>query len=223
MTRINIICEGSTEEAFVNKILAPHFLTKGIVVTPRNLGKGDSYDKMRYNILQWMKEENGAYVTTLIDLYGMNKGFPGYLANKHKQPYDKVQAIEAAVNEDIAKEGLDQSMFIPHFQLHEFEALLFSDPDLLQEWLSLDRPIKADTFKSINDGFPSPEHINDSPQTAPSKRILGAVPSYSKVAEGVLIAEDIGLEKIRGACKHFDGWMTELEGLAPGNAIMCVL
>jgi hypothetical protein len=215
MTRINIICEGQTEEAFVNKVLAPHFLTKGILVTARNLGKGNSYDKLRYNILQWMKEEKGAYVTTLIDLYGMNKGFPGYQENKHKLPYDKVAAVEAAVKADIEKEGLDGRQFIPHFQLHEFETLLFSEPKSLQEWLSIDRPVKPGAFQVIRDDFESPEHINDNPDTAPSKRILGIVPGYSKVAEGVLIAEIIGLEKIRAACKHFDGWLKRLEALAP--------
>ncbi len=39
MTRINIIYEGQTEESFVNKVLAPHFIAKGIRVTARNLGK----------------------------------------------------------------------------------------------------------------------------------------------------------------------------------------
>ena len=146
MTRINIICEGPTEESFVNKVLAPHFIAKGIQVTARNLGKGNSYGKLRYNILQWMREEKGAYVTTLVDLYGMNKGFPGYQENKHKAPYDKVAAVEAAVKADIGKEGLDERQFIPHFQLHEFEAMLFSEPESLQEWLSLDRARQARNF-----------------------------------------------------------------------------
>ncbi|MEI6408761.1 MAG: DUF4276 family protein [Bacteroidota bacterium] len=215
MIRVNIICEGSTEEQFVHKLLAPHFLSKGIIVVTRNLGKGDSYDKLRYNIVQWMKEDKSAFLTTLIDLYGMNRRFPGYDENKHKPPLDKVIAIEAAVKDDLAKEGLDTRQFIPHFQLHEFEALLFSSPDDLHAWLSIDRPIRKGVFQAIRDDFETPEHINDDPNTAPSKRILKAVPSYSKVAEGVLIAEEIGLEKMRAACLHFNAWMTQLESLAP--------
>jgi hypothetical protein len=218
MKRVNIICEGPTEEQFVNKVLAPHFLSKGIVVTARNLGTGNKYGKLRHNILQWMKSDKGAFVTTLIDLYGMNRRFPGYLENKHKQPIDKVRAVEAAVKADINSEGLDKHQFIPHFQLHEFEALLFSDPELLQEWLSLDRSIKPGFFKGIRDAFTSPEHINDNPITAPSKRILAEVPSYSKVAEGVLIAEVIGLDKMRAACPHFNGWIAQLESLAPSKS-----
>jgi len=94
-----------------------------------------------------------------------------------EQFVNKVLAVEAAVKADIDKEGLDTRQFIPHFQLHEFEALLFSEPEMLEEWLSLDREVKPGTFKSIRDGFASPEHINDNPNTAPSKRILKEVPS----------------------------------------------
>jgi hypothetical protein len=31
--------------------------------------------------------------------------------------------------------------FLPYIQLHEFEALLFSDPKKLEAWLSLDHPV----------------------------------------------------------------------------------
>ncbi len=213
MKRVNIICEGPTEERFVKDVLYPHFIVKGLILTARTLGTGNKYGKLRYNILEWMKEEPDAYVTTLIDLYGMNRHFPGYPENKGKLPLDKVKAVEAAVKVDIDKEGFDPHRFIPYFQLHEFEALLFSAPDILQEWLSLDRAIKPNTFQTIRNGFETPEHINDDPNTAPSKRILYAVPSYNKVAEGVLIASDIGLDRMRTACLHFNAWITKMETL----------
>lgn len=215
MIRVNIICEGPTEETFVNKILVPHFQRKGILITPRNIGTGNQYKKLRKNLVQWLKNDKAAYVTTLIDLYGMNKDFPGYLKNKAKAPYEKVKAVEAAVKADIEKTGADVRKFLPHFQLHEFEALLFSEPEILQDWLSLDRNIRPRQFRRIRDSFETPEHINDNPNTAPSKRIEKAASSYSKVAEGVLIAEDIGLDRMRKACKHFDGWLNALEALAP--------
>lgn len=179
-------------------------------------GKGDNYDKLRYNIVQWMKEESGAYVTTLVDLYGMNDDFPGYQESKNKPPFEKVAAVEAALKADIDREGFDVRRFIPHFQLHEFEALLFSEPSVLQDWLALYRPIQDNVFQQIRAAFETPEHINDNPNTAPSKRIeqaSSAYDKYDKVAEGVLIAEDIGLEKMRGACLHFDEWISELEQL----------
>jgi hypothetical protein len=59
----------------------------------------------------------------------------------------------------------------------------------------------------------SPEDINDSPETAPSKRILAAMSGYQKTFHGPLIACDIGIDPMRAACPHFDQWLRALEGL----------
>jgi hypothetical protein len=59
-----------------------------------------------------------------------------------------------------------------------------------------------------------PEDINDGLRTAPSKRILAVMPGYQKTFHGPLIACDIGLEPIRAACPHFDGWLKAIESLA---------
>ena len=59
--------------------------------------------------------------------------------------------------------------------------------------------------------FEHPEDINNSPKTAPSKRILGAVKSYSKVLDGNCVAMDIGLERMRQRCSHFNEWVSEME------------
>lgn len=58
-----------------------------------------------------------------------------------------------------------------------------------------------------------PENINDNPQTAPSKRILNALPEYDKVIHGTSIATEIGLSTIRQSCPHFDAWLVKLEQL----------
>ncbi|WP_199769702.1 DUF4276 family protein [Aeromonas sp. ASNIH2] len=52
--------------------------------------------------------------------------------------------------------------------------------------------------------------MNNSPQTAPSKRILALVPNYKKTLHGPLIAEDIGLDAIRAQCPHFNRWIERL-------------
>ncbi|MEO1765387.1 MAG: DUF4276 family protein, partial [Cyanobacteria bacterium J06629_18] len=59
----------------------------------------------------------------------------------------------------------------------------------------------------------SPEHINDSPVTAPSKRILACCSGYEKPLHGSLIAIDIGLDTIRKQCRHFNQWLTRLENI----------
>lgn len=60
--------------------------------------------------------------------------------------------------------------------------------------------------------------IDDGRTTAPSKRIIQKIPIYqgAKTSAAPLIAEKIGLTKIREKCPHFDEWMTRLEGLTQG-------
>ena len=62
-------------------------------------------------------------------------------------------------------------------------------------------------------GFATPEHINDNPETTPSKRILRQCSGYNKVLHGTLIACDIGLDLIRKDCHHFNEWLNHLEEL----------
>jgi len=74
----------------------------------------------------------------------------------------------------------------------------------LRSWLKvLGERDKADQFKQIRDGFETPEHINDSPQTAPSKRIQELVPGYNKVLHGNVAALDVTLERMRQECPNF--------------------
>ena len=70
-------------------------------------------------------------------------------------------------------------------------------------------------FRKIRAQFATPEEINDSPDTAPSKRVEALAPGYQKPLQGLLAVLEIGLARIRGECPHFDGWLKQLESLAP--------
>ncbi len=59
----------------------------------------------------------------------------------------------------------------------------------------------------------APEDINDSQQTAPSKRILAAMPGYQKTLHGPVIAGDFGLDAMRAECPHFSQWLEKIESL----------
>jgi hypothetical protein len=59
--------------------------------------------------------------------------------------------------------------------------------------------------------FKTPEDINDSSETAPSKRIMSVIPRYNKVVNGSLIAEAIGLDIIRAECPRFNDWLSHVE------------
>ena len=97
--------------------------------------------------------------------------------------------------------------------MHEFEGLLFSDPSRLAS--ALRRQDLAQKLWEIRHEFPTPEHIDDSPQSAPSKRIQNLFPRYRKVQMGERAARAITLEKIRQECPLFDAWLTTLENLPP--------
>ena len=104
---------------------------------------------------------------------------------------------------------------IPYVQRHEFEGLLFSDVD---SFATVGLPgiddACLDSLRRIRIRFDTPEDINDDQATAPSKRIESLVPRYRKRLHGPLVAEATGLERIRGECPGFDGWLRRLEALA---------
>ncbi|MCU0546274.1 MAG: DUF4276 family protein [Oscillatoriaceae cyanobacterium Prado104] len=63
------------------------------------------------------------------------------------------------------------------------------------------------------EGYESPELINQGKTTAPSKRIIQAIPRYSKISDGLTIVKSIGLDNIRSKCPHFNQWINTLENL----------
>lgn len=216
MIRVYLLVEGQTEEAFVKVMLVPHyartniFLTPIIVSTsPGHRGGIVSYAKVKPQIEKLCRQDAGAHVSTMFDLYRLPNGFPG----KDSPVYSalaigvrKAEFLEAELEKDIGHRN-----FIPNLLVHEFEALLFTQIDAFEPWTDDDddlEPLRA-ARKTMQ-----PEDINDNPLTAPSKRILAAVAKYQKAVHGPLIAIDIGLDAMRGACPHFDGWLKRIEGLA---------
>lgn len=93
--------------------------------------------------------------------------------------------------------------------MHEYEGLLFSDPPGFAQ--AVGRPDLADDFQAIRSEFSTPEEINDSPETAPSKRVERLIPGYQKPLAGVQAAIAIGLDAIRRECPHFNEWVRRLE------------
>jgi uncharacterized protein DUF4276 len=116
--------------------------------------------------------------------------------------------VEAAILENLSVD-IDCRQFVPFVLVHEFEGLLFSDCRAFAD--SIGRPDMAASFQEIRDAFDTPEHIDDSPVTAPSKRVERLVPTYQKPLFGNLAALEIGLDKIRAECPHLAAWLTRLE------------
>ena len=122
-----------------------------------------------------------------------------------------VQEVVAAAR--AITTGYDPRYVLPYVQMHEFEGLLFTNPADF-EWAEdgWSEEVKA-ALMAVAQAFPNPEDINDSPETAPSKRILGIFPegTYSKPEHGPLIAEATGITAIRAKCPAFNAWVAQLQ------------
>jgi hypothetical protein len=143
----------------------------------------------------------------------MKEGWPGRAQAASLPVDEKALTVEQALLDDVtaAMGGDYPSRFIPFVVMHEFEALLFSDCSAFARGVGL--PNLEASLGTIRDQFKTPEEIDDSPITAPSKRIEALIPGYEKPLFGVVAALEIGLEKMREACPHFRGWLTRLEAL----------
>lgn len=221
--RLYIIVEGQTEETFVNQILKPHLAPFSVGVSARVVttrkergtkyrGGLSTYSKARRDITLWTKQDRNTDVrfTTMFDLYGLPTDFPGYnAAAVQNDPYQRVEALEDALGKDIS-----DRRFIPYIQLHEFEALLLSNPQELDSQFD-SRAAGITRLVTMVSQFSSPEHINDGSNTAPSKRIIREIPEYEgrKASAGPIVAGRIGLSTLRSNCAHFAEWLAKLENL----------
>ena len=94
--------------------------------------------------------------------------------------------------------------------VHEFETLLFSDSAILAQELGVERTVVDEVLNQF-DG--RPESINNSFETAPSKRLEGWKENYKKTVDGIAIAEKIGLQSMRAKCPLFNAWLSAIEAL----------
>lgn len=221
MIRVHVICEGQTEEQFVNELLMPYFQGKGIWLIPSLVGKPGhkggnfKFERLKTDVENRLLKEKGAYCTTFFDFYGLPQGFPGKQdALTSQSATQKSDIIKARLVDELTKH-LGQNVmrrFIPYIQMYEFEALLFSNPDAFAS--GVDLPHLAPKLAQIAAGFESPEQINDSPHTAPSKRIEQLIPGYEKPLLGSLAALEVGLQTMRTKCGLFDAWLSQLEAIA---------
>ena len=225
MIRLHCIVEGKTEKNFVENVLKSYFYDQNINILPQIIitswrkgikyrGGGLKYNRVKKEISNLLKDDPKAYLTTMIDFYALSKDFPGW-ATAQKMPdiYQKVDCLEDAFKQDIEKSFRknDTCKFIPYIQLHEFEALLFTNPKKISECMSLyNQSVSIDQLlKDIVEKFKTPEHINQ--DNSPSKRLKQIDPQYDKVFAGPLIAEEIGIEHIKSKCEHFKKWIEQIE------------
>ena len=217
MNRVLVLVEGDTEISFVDYILCPEFVTKGVFLTStlfRKRHKGSfGYQNCQKRILNSIKENSSSYVTTFVDYYKLPHDWPGRKDADSCVGYlEKASIVEDELLKDIVVQMGDSwnpARFIPYIQMHEFEALLFSDTSILAAG---DSKVSKHLEKVLK-SFSCPEEINDNYDTCPSRRIEQHVTNYVKTVDGILAAQKIGLAKMRKECPHFNEWITKLENL----------
>jgi len=216
MSNIKILAEGPTEILFVNEVLKPHLYKKGISVKPFLFQEGGGilkYPRSQKQILNTIKSDRSCFCTMLVDFYGLPKDWPGRIESQSCRNYqDKALKVEQAISENIVAQMGDSwnpARFIPYVQMHEFEALLFSDISVL----AADNLRISMQLACILGSFSCPEEINDNYETCPSRRIKQHIENYVKTVDGIIAACQIGLTKMRRGCPHFNEWITKLENI----------
>ena len=215
MTQLAVIVEGRTEERFVKSVLGPHLLAVGIKAVPylvgsgaRKAGGGDVHaDILISDLSNALDEFEYDAVTSLVDFYGF------------RDPEGRTaEQLENVILEEVMRERTNNPHVRPYIQMHEFEGLLFSNPEAFS--VIRRRGARPDIMKllKIRNKFYTPEDINNSQDSAPSKRLENAVRGYRKIDDGIAVAKEIGIERISEECPRFRQWLEWMNGLAEDPA-----
>lgn len=223
MRRVVVVCEGETEEEFVLHVLAPGFLGLGLYLEPQMIetspghrGGALNYDRVKPHLRNILRQKSAPVVTTLFDLYKLDKRFPGFEQSRSMPDLgQRLALLRRELHADVvAAAGCQAGRFIPYIQPHEFEALLFSDVPTLTRvepgWQTAATALAAARAAAV-----SPEHINDRPETKPAAHLERELssPRYRKRMHGPIAAQKIGLTKMEAECAFFSAWLAEIRGL----------
>ena len=213
MIRLGISVEGQTEEEFVKRILADPLRAKKVEPTPILIGRAGENIKGKggggVSVARLVEDMACLYrsydfVTSLVDFYGFEE-------KEDKSVEELEQYLRQKINDKIGR-NWDEKRIFPYIQRHELEGLLFSRVDVFESLPHASRKsIRA--LRKIRLKFETPEDINDSNKTTPSKRIMRLIPRYRKRGDSPLLAEEIGLDTIRAECPRFNAWVERMEAL----------
>lgn len=222
MTRLLILVEGQSEEIFVKQTLKPFLAKRGVHVQPpivlwtKRIPSGggfrggvSNWNQIRKNLAP-LTYDTDAWVTTLLDFYGLPEDFPGY--KEARRPGDPRGHV-VALQERFAAE-IGHPRFIPFLALHEFEAWLFCSPDIVSEHFG--SAGLADKIRKAVEHAGEPELINHGEETHPKARLQRMGTGYQETSDGPTLLEKIGIPAIRATCSHFAGWMDRLEAIGQG-------
>ncbi len=223
-----IIVEGETEQTALPILLDPHFRMMKVRLQCIRIGErrsnpgGGRFNLPEFNqhVARLARTHKGCFVSTCFDYYALGNGWPDYEAIRSKKldKYVEIRELEEALTEAVRQIHpgvLWDNHFIPHIQPHEFETLLFSQPEILAGLL--DDAGLADAMKNtIKEAGHNCEFINDNYDTCPSRRLHALTEGrYTKGRSGSAQAptfmQKADLAVVREKCRHFNAWLEALE------------
>lgn len=224
MKRLHLTVEGQTEQEFAVGVLQPYlaafnvFLAKPRLTGPHGRRGGripqgglfNTFVHALNDMRRWLREDQStdARFSMMVDLYHLPRDFPDHdAAMALTDPYAQTRHLEQALVREM-----NDSRFISYLQVHEFEALILSDPARIGSLIE-GREREIEDLVQECQAFANPELINHGQHGHPKARIQKYVPEYDENVHGPLLAEDIGLQLLRARCPHFGEWLTCLEKL----------
>ncbi|MCP9755182.1 DUF4276 family protein [Lacihabitans sp. CCS-44] len=208
MKRLAFIVEGDSEIILVEKLILPYLVSLGfnipihaqtITTNRKQFKKGGvgSFGKYKNEITRTLAQGN-VIVTSIIDFFKLPTDFPSFSIDA-----SKITEIESAIHSELG----NHPDFIPYIQKHELEALMFSEMSGFD--FVIDSNESLEQINQIMISYPNPEDINNSPQTAPSKR-LENIFKYKKAFHGDLIFEMMDIKNILEKCPRFASWIEKI-------------
>jgi hypothetical protein len=220
VTRLLMLVEGPSEEAFVKRTLAPWLARRDVyvqgpvVLWTRRLvagggyrGGASSWTQVRRS-LDPLLGDTDAWVTTLLDFYALPGDVPDVAEHRgHGEPIEQVRAVQAEMKRAVG----ERPRFVPFLVLHEFEAWLLADPAAIATHFG-EPALAARIDREVAEAG-GPEAVNHGHDTHPKARLQRLCPSYKETSDGPTVLGKIGIERIRARCPHFDGWLAQIEQL----------
>ena len=214
-----MLVEGQSEETFVKTTLAPYLALHGvyverpIVLWTKRVASGGGFrggvshwNQIRRDLLP-LTRDGDAWVTTLIDFYGLPDDFPGRAeALALDGPRAQVERLHVEFGGAIG-----QPRFIPFLALHEFEAWIFCAAQAVADHFGDQKLIPR--VQEVVQKAGEPEFINQGKETHPKARLRELVGEYKEASDGPTLMGKIGIPAIKAACPHFAAWMDRLESL----------
>ncbi|MDR2451136.1 MAG: DUF4276 family protein [Candidatus Accumulibacter sp.] len=125
-----------------------------------------------------LTNDSDAWISTLLDFYGLPEDFPGLPeALSAGDPQEKFVALQ-----DRFAAKLDHQRFIPFLAPHEFEAWLFSAPDVVEAHFGKAR--LADQLRDAVRQAGAPEWIDHDADTHPKALSRSLVDVYGETSGG---------------------------------------